>query len=503
LLLNPIVLKWSFPNIKIIRGGLMAKKNLIKKLSFVGTILFIVISLSVSVQGGYVFKQSTFNGGDYNLKNKEFNDGALHWAIINGKGDKADSGRIGSGLRVTGSSSGVTIYQKLDSHNIQFLIGRYLTFGCYFKGTNQGDEFRVSIKYSYVRYIRYYERVLTSTVYSEWESKSSYDTMPWRLCSIMQNIPSNTFEIYVEMHIRNTVGKTVDVLIDDAEISMFFGLKTTEQFSYYHYYTNTRRSAEIKYGVSVNVFEQETLSGDHNFNQMTLSVNTFGTATGMVLYKMALKIELLPKTFYDPIPFWPWDGWWYSTQYGDLNVLKIDSFDNRLGIYGGTSSNLVNDIAFRGVKFGYNFLVGKSLSLLTGNPIVGIIGGKVSDLTSDFVASLMTGRAAAVDNILDASGQISDGDSIDVNEGKDYYTQYEWNFISMAGAPYPLQGYVYDIASTAFGQNYLQWTYLKGQSGYKIHISATFYWGHIEGGGYQSVIFSKDGTTTKELEIVV
>ncbi|MFW9785187.1 MAG: hypothetical protein ACFFFB_23100, partial [Candidatus Heimdallarchaeota archaeon] len=67
----------------------------------------------------------------------------------------------------------------------------------------------------------------------------------------------------------------------------------------------------------------------------------------------------------------------------------------------------------------------------------------------------------------------------------------------------PLRGYVYDIASTAFGQEYLQWTYLKGQSGYKIRITTTFYWGHLEGGGYQSVIFSKDTTTTKVLEIVV
>lgn len=481
----------------------MAKKNLMKKLSLASVVFLIVISLSVSAQGGYVFKQNTFNGGDYNLKNKEFNDGALYWKFINGKGEKDDSGRIGAGLRVTGSSSGVTIYQKLDYHNIQFLINRYLTFGCYFKGSEQGDEFRVSIKYRYVRFVRYYERVFTRTVYSEWESKSSDDTVPWRLCSVMKKIPRDTFEIYVQIHLRNIYGKAIDVVIDDAEISMFFGLKTTEQFSYYHFYTNTRKSAEINYGVSVNVFEQETMSGDHNFNQMTLSVNSFGTAKGMVLYKMITKIELLPIKFHDGIPIWPFDNWWYSTQYGDLNVLKIDSFDNRLGIYGGTSSKIVNDIAFRALKYAYNFLVDKSLSLITGNPIVGIIAGKIFGETSDYVVSLMIGRSAEVEDKLDASGQVSDDDSLDPTEGKDYYTQFEWNFVSKAGAPYPLRGYVYDIASTAFGQEYLQWTYLKGQSGYKIRITTTFYWGHLEGGGYQSVIFSKDTTTTKVLEIVV
>jgi len=206
----------------------MAKKNLMKKLSLVCMIFLIIISLSVSAQAGYVFKQGNFNGGDYNLKNKEFNDGPLYWKIINGKGEKYDSGRIGAGLRVTGSSSEITIYQKIDSHNIQFVVNRYLTFSSYFKGTNQGDEFRVSIKYKYIRFFRhYYGRIYTKTVYSDWESKSSYDTMPWRLCSVMQKIPSNTYEIYVQMHIRNTNGKSIDVCIDDAEMSMYIPLKTT------------------------------------------------------------------------------------------------------------------------------------------------------------------------------------------------------------------------------------------------------------------------------------
>ena len=65
-----------------------------KKLSLVCMIFLIIISLSVSAQAGYVFKQGNFNGGDYNLKYKEFNDGLLYWKIFNGKGGKYDIGLI-------------------------------------------------------------------------------------------------------------------------------------------------------------------------------------------------------------------------------------------------------------------------------------------------------------------------------------------------------------------------------------------------------------------------
>ncbi len=449
--------------------------------------LLVVFSFVITSQG-YTVGKDPFNGAGYDLKDKEFNYGTTYWSISGGNGNSYSSGRIGKCLKVTGSSD-ITISQKISSSNLAFVKNRYFSFGVFFKGTKSGDELRVSIKYRYEVRTRYGYRVITSYQYSDWEKKSQFSDKPWVLVTTNKKIPSTTFEITVRIHVRNTNGYSKVVYIDDAEMSVYIPSFVTESKSYYDYHSFTTKSSEVKYGIGVNIFSNEVLPGDHTRNQMVLSVEALAHGTSVLSIKaIDIKVEILPIV--PDYSTW-WNPWDYINQYDSLTTHGLSSLDSRIGLYESPSTDLADEFAFYTVSIGYQLLCRTAGSLLTESPIGGIVGGVFATLTGDYVVNLMLGRK-------EPSNVIEYGAS-----GSNYENYNSWSFVSQAGAPYPLQGFVYEVPNSASAEHFMEWTYKNNVGQRYLRITATFHWCHLEGGGYESMIFSDDGTTTKVLELYV
>lgn len=481
------------------------KKGYKKLLVFSGTIFIALLIIPVSFLHAYTIGESVFNGGDYGLKNKEFEKYNNDWIISPGSKTLSSSGRINKCWKVQSSSSTTLIYQGLNSQELQFAKGKNFGFRCYLKGTKSGDTFRARIKYRYY-YYRYIDgpflnikkmdtqyqnkyitgirikEYITKYAYGNWEEISDAYNKPWVMTSVMKKLPSTTVSMSVEIQIKNTDGHSLCVYLDDAEIAVYTYAKKTENFSYYNYFTGKVDSVKIRYGVSATIFEQESLSGDHSFNQMTLAIDAFGE--GSCLEKIELKIEMLPKKLHHGVWLNPFDNdYYYTNQIGDLNILSLNGFDNRIS----RTSQPVQDFSFMTLKFSFQVLCAATTSLVTGNPVAGVVSGYYAGILSDGITRTMFGIKKPVTDKLDANG------------GKDYYTKTTWN---LKYEFYMGSNKVTFTPSIAQVGNFLQWTYKKGQEDISLLITGKFYWGHHEFDGYKAYYVS-DGTTTSTFELEV
>ncbi len=477
-----------------------------KLLIFSGTIFIALLIIPVSFLHAYSVGESVFNGGDYGLKNKEFEKLNNDWAISPGSKTLSSSGRINKCWKIQGSSSTTLISQVLNSQELKFAKGKNFGFRCYLKGTKSGDTFRARIKYRYYyyRYIhgpyrnnqnlddQYLDKNIkgirikvysTKYAYGNWEEISDKSSKPWVMTSVMKNLPSTTVSMSVEIEIKNTDGQRTSIYLDDAEIAVYTYAKKAEDFKYYNYILNKINSVKINYGVSAAIFEQESLSGDHSFNQMTLAIDAFGEGT--CLEKIELKIEMLPKKKHHGAWWNPFDNdYWYTKQLGDLNILSLDGFDNRML----RTSEAVQDLSFMTLKFSLQVLCAATTSLVTANPVAGVVSSYCLGIVIDSATRTLLGIKKPVTNKLDANG------------GKDYYTKTTWNLkYEMNMGSNKKATFVPSIAQVG---NFLQWTYKKDQEDISLLITGKFFWGHHESDEYGAYYVS-DGSTISSFELEV
>lgn len=111
-------------------------KKVLRKRLFVIIALFVaLVIISSTLTQGYTVGESTFNGGTYGLKDKEFKEGTAFWKLSSGTGTPYSYGRIGECLKVSSGSSYAKVYQELASQEVNYAKGRYLGFVSYLKGT--------------------------------------------------------------------------------------------------------------------------------------------------------------------------------------------------------------------------------------------------------------------------------------------------------------------------------------------------------------------------------
>lgn len=455
------------------------------KILICGLVIIFMFGSLIQPISAYSIGGATFNGGTYGLKDKTFDEGTKYWSLSSGSGEKYSSGRIGNCLKIGSSSSSTTMSQVLSSQELKFSRGRTLAFYIYFKGTQKGDIARARIRCKF----KFWYWTWTTIEYGDFMSKSNDNSQQWVFVAVKRNIPTYAVEIKVELEIKNKYGKSITAHVDDAEIAIYTYTVKEEDLSYYSYYQNKDRTMKINYGLSASIYEQEVLSGDHSRNQMTLALGAFGKSEDGCLEKVKLRIEMRPKKFHEGIPIWPFDDYHYTTQDGDINVLKLTSFDNNPF----SNSNPVHDLTFLSFAFSFRVLGTAVAGVLitTGNPVVGVVTGYTIGLISDTAANIVTdylyGDEKTVTSKLDANG------------GKDYYTETTWN---LKTSTYSNNKRIDWVPSAAHVENYLQWTYKTNQD-YSLHITATFYWGHYDLTRNHETFYVSNGKTTISMDLEV
>ncbi len=450
-----------------------------------GLVIIFIFGSFISPISAYSVGEATFNGGSYGLKDKTFDEGTKHWSLSSGSGVKVSSGRVGNCLKIRSSSSSTTMSQVLSPQELKFSRGRTLAFYIYFKGTQEGDIARARIRCKY----QFWYWTWTHIEYGDLISKSDENSEQWVFVAVKGYISTYTVEIKVELEIKNKYGRSIEAYADDAEIAIYSYAVKEEDLSYYSYSQNKEQSMDINYGLSASIYEQEVLAGDHSRNQMTLGLGAFGTSENGCLEKVNLRIEMRPKKFHEGIPIWPFDDYHYTTQDGDINVLKLTSFDNNPF----SSSSAVHDLAFLSFAFSFRVLGASLAGLLitTGNPVVGVATGYtigfISDTASNIVTDYLYGEEKPVTSKLDANG------------GRDYYTETMWN---LKTSFYYNNKRVDMVPSMAHVENYLQWTYKNNQD-YSLHITATFYWGHYDLTSNYETFYVSNGKTTISMDLEV
>lgn len=462
----------------------MRSKKFMKGFIF-GLVLIAIFGFLIQPISAYSIGGTVFNGGSYGLKDKTFDEGTRYWSVTSGSGVNYPYGRIGNCLMIKGSSSSITMNQILSAQELRFSRGRTLAFYIYFKGTQEGDIARARIRCSY----RFWYWTWTNIEYGDFMAKSDDNSQQWVFLAVKRYIPSYAVEIKVELEIKNENGKSVIAYVDDAEIAIYTYTVNEEELTYYSYYRNKDDIMNINYGLSATIYEQEVLSGYHSRNQMTLSLGAFGKSEGGCLEKVNLRIEMRPKKFHEGIPIWPFDDYYYTTQDGDLNVLKLTSFNNN----GFSSNQALHDLAFHSFAFSFRVL-GASLAavlITTGNPVVGVVTGYtigfISDISANVVTDYLYGEEKPVTTKMDADG------------GQDYYTETTWN---LKTSTYYNNKRIDMVPSAAHVENYLQWTYKAGQD-YSLHIMATFYWGHYDLTSNYESFYVSNGKTTISMDLEV
>ena len=211
----------------------MRKKSK-KILVLFGTLFIALLIIPAGFLQAITVGESIFNGGDYGLQNKEFEELNNAWVLTSGNKYLYGSGRINNCWKVVSTTSTLLVSQGLEAQEINFAKGKDFGFRCFLKGTRSGDTFRARIKYRYYYYqyvndplppvikntntkkhdahfqnptTKGYIKVYTTKyAYGNWVGTSNESSKPWVMAAVMKKLPSTTISMSVELEIKNANG---------------------------------------------------------------------------------------------------------------------------------------------------------------------------------------------------------------------------------------------------------------------------------------------------------